>query len=196
VAGAGHTPRPSQRHRKRAVIAICCRSGARLYQEAALLTWRWSGASTQLNWFDALAIWRGRLAIHGALIGAGTLRGIVLFAAGASWAFWNLLDVLVPVVAGPGDGRWANFFNSEAFWLPTNLPGNSTIPHHRPAVPSSELSSTHLPLSTFWNLVFWPVADVFSTGERARSRCRMVPQTAPIDRPTGRRASGSRDYGP
>jgi len=29
------------------------------YSSSPLLTWRWSGASNQLNWFDALAIWQG-----------------------------------------------------------------------------------------------------------------------------------------
>jgi len=44
-------------------------------------------------------------------------------------AFWNLLDVLVPSVAlGQAIGRWGNFFNSEAFGLPTDLPWKLKIP--------------------------------------------------------------------
>ena len=44
--------------------------------------------------------------------------------------FWDLLDVLVPsVVLGQAIGRWGNFFNSEAFGLPTSLPWKLAIPY-------------------------------------------------------------------
>ena len=44
-------------------------------------------------------------------------------------SFWQLMDVLVPSVAlGQAIGRWGNFFNSEAFGLPTDLPWKLFIP--------------------------------------------------------------------
>ncbi|MFO8238855.1 MAG: prolipoprotein diacylglyceryl transferase [Prochlorococcaceae cyanobacterium] len=95
--------------------------GARLYYVA--LEWRQYAS----NWVDVLSIWRGGIAIHGALIG-GVLTAI-LFCRWRRQPFWPLLDVLVPSVAlGQAIGRWGNFFNSEAYGLPTELPWKLKIP--------------------------------------------------------------------
>ncbi|TVS06730.1 MAG: prolipoprotein diacylglyceryl transferase [Cyanobium sp. PLM2.Bin73] len=95
--------------------------GARLYYVA--LEWR----QYATNWVDVLSIWRGGIAIHGALIG-GVLTAI-LFCRWRRQSFWPLLDVLVPSVAlGQAIGRWGNFFNSEAYGLPTDLPWKLKIP--------------------------------------------------------------------
>lgn len=95
--------------------------GARLYYVA--LEWR----QYATNWVDVLSIWRGGIAIHGALIG-GVLTTI-LFCRWRKQPFWPLLDVLVPSVAlGQAIGRWGNFFNSEAYGLPTQLPWKLKIP--------------------------------------------------------------------
>jgi len=96
--------------------------GARLYY--VLFEWRqYQGAPL----IELLAVWRGGIAIHGALIG-GTLV-TVLFCRWRRQRFWPLLDVLVPAVAlGQAIGRWGNFFNSEAYGLPTDLPWALTIP--------------------------------------------------------------------
>ena len=95
--------------------------GARLYY--VLLEWRQYSA----DWLSALAIWRGGIAIHGALIG-GSLT-TVLYCRWRRQRFWPLLDVLMPAVAlGQAIGRWGNFFNSEAFGLPTDLPWKLGIP--------------------------------------------------------------------
>ena len=103
------------------VLVIGAVLGARSYYVA--LEWR----QYQGHWQDALAIWRGGIAIHGALIG-GTIATI-LFCRWRRQRFWPLLDVLVPAVAlGQAIGRWGNFFNSEAFGLPTDLPWKLTIP--------------------------------------------------------------------
>ena len=101
--------------------------GARLYYVA--FEWR----QYQNHWTDIFAIWRGGIAIHGALIGG--IVAIILFCRWKRQRFWPLLDVLVPAVAlGQAIGRWGNFFNSEAFGLPTNLPWGLTIPiANRPA---------------------------------------------------------------
>lgn len=76
---------------------------------------------------SAFAVWEGGIAIHGALIG-GVIT-TVLYCRWRRQPFWNLLDVLVPAVAlGQAIGRWGNFFNSEAFGLPTDLPWKLRIP--------------------------------------------------------------------
>ncbi|MEB3323093.1 MAG: prolipoprotein diacylglyceryl transferase [Synechococcaceae cyanobacterium] len=103
------------------VLVLGAVVGARLYYVA--LEWR----QYRADWPSALAIWQGGIAIHGALLG-GTLA-LLLFCRVRRQAFWPLLDVLVPAVAlGQAIGRWGNFFNSEAFGLPTDLPWKLTIP--------------------------------------------------------------------
>jgi len=103
------------------ILVLAAVVGARIYY--VLFEWR----QYQLNWLDALAVWRGGIAIHGALLG-GT-AAVIFYARWRRLAFWNLLDVLLPSVAlGQAIGRWGNFFNSEAFGLPTDLPWKLSIP--------------------------------------------------------------------
>lgn len=76
---------------------------------------------------DILAIWKGGIAIHGAIIG-GTLAALI-FARLNKISVWQLADLVVPSLAlGQAIGRWGNFFNSEAFGAPTNLPWKLFIP--------------------------------------------------------------------
>src|SRR5699024_2040548 len=73
------------------------------------------------------AIWRGGIAIHGAIIG-GTIATLI-FARFNRIPFWQLADLVAPsVILGQAIGRWGNFFNSEAFGRPTNLPWKLYIP--------------------------------------------------------------------
>jgi phosphatidylglycerol:prolipoprotein diacylglycerol transferase len=122
--------------------------GARLYY--VLLEWRqYRGAS----WINLIAIWRGGIAIHGALIGG--LLVAVLFCRWRRQRFWPLLDVLVPAVAlGQAIGRWGNFFNSEAFGLPTKLPWALTIPWANRPVRFLNQSTFHPTFlyESLWNL--------------------------------------------
>lgn len=76
---------------------------------------------------DALAIWQGGIAIHGAILGGAIAT--LLFARRYKLSFWQLADVVAPaLVLGQAIGRWGNFFNSEAFGSPTNLPWRLYIP--------------------------------------------------------------------
>jgi len=85
------------------LLVLAAVVGARIYY----VTFEWR--QYRFNWLDALAIWRGGIAIHGALIG-GTLA-VILYSRWRKIAFWNLLDVLLPSVAlGQAIGRWGNFF--------------------------------------------------------------------------------------
>ena len=81
---------------------------------------------------DIIAIWKGGIAIHGAIIG-GTIATI-LFARSNRISFWQLLDLIAPsLILGQAIGRWGNFFNSEAFGKPTDLPWKLYIaPRYRP----------------------------------------------------------------
>jgi phosphatidylglycerol:prolipoprotein diacylglycerol transferase len=76
---------------------------------------------------DIIAIWQGGIAIHGAIIG-GTIATII-FARINRVSFWQLTDLVVPsLILGQAIGRWGNFFNSEAFGRPTDLPWKLYIP--------------------------------------------------------------------
>ncbi|NDA64950.1 MAG: prolipoprotein diacylglyceryl transferase, partial [Chitinophagia bacterium] len=103
------------------LLVLAAVVGARAYY--VLFEWR----QYRLNWLEALQIWRGGIAIHGALIGG--VLAVIAFCRWRRLSFWSLMDVLVPSVAlGQAIGRWGNFFNSEAFGLPTNLPWKLWIP--------------------------------------------------------------------
>ena len=129
------------------ILVLAAVFGARLYY--VIFEWR----QYQLNWLDALAVWRGGIAIHGALIG-GTIA-VILYCRWRRIAFWNLLDVLVPSVAmGQAIGRWGNFFNSEAFGLPTDLPWKLTIPFSNRPVEFLDQTTFHPTFlyESLWNL--------------------------------------------
>lgn len=81
---------------------------------------------------DIIAIWKGGIAIHGAILG-GTMAALI-FAKIQQVSFWKLADLVAPsAILGQAIGRWGNFFNSEAFGRPTDLPWKLYIPlEHRP----------------------------------------------------------------
>ncbi len=136
--------------------------GARTYY--VLLEWRnytgekfWS--SIEVLYFNlpipsAIEVWLGGIAIHGALI-AGVLATII-FCKLKKLPLFDLLDILVPSVAlGQAIGRWGNFFNNEAFGIPTNLPWKLFIPYfYRPEIFSNEqyFHPTFL-YESIWNLI-------------------------------------------
>ncbi len=103
--------------------AIPC---ARLYY--VLFEWQEYAQRPQ----DIIAIWKGGIAIHGAILG-GTLAAVI-FGRLNKISVWQLADLVVPSLAlGQAIGRWGNFFNSEAFGAPTNLPWKLYIPvNNRP----------------------------------------------------------------
>jgi phosphatidylglycerol:prolipoprotein diacylglycerol transferase len=62
----------------------------------------------------------GGLAIHGALIGA--IAAALIFTRYNRLPFVEWLDIcLPPVLVAQAVGRWGNFFNQEAYGVPTNL---------------------------------------------------------------------------
>ena len=101
--------------------------GARLYYVA----FEWQQYVNR-PWWHVFAVWEGGIAIHGAIIG-GTIATI-LFARLNRISFWQLADLVAPsLILGQAIGRWGNFFNSEAFGKPTDLPWKLFIaPRYRP----------------------------------------------------------------
>lgn len=74
-----------------------------------------------------IQIWRGGIAIHGAILGG--LLAMSLYSYFRRLPFWQLADIIAPsLILGQAIGRWGNFFNSEAFGTPTDLPWKLLIP--------------------------------------------------------------------
>ena len=80
--------------------------------------------------WDIPAIWKGGLALHGGLI-TGFL-GAWLYMRWRGLALLPYLDCAAPgLVLAQAIGRWGNFFNSEAYGRPTDLPWKLYIPTDR-----------------------------------------------------------------
>ena len=94
---------------------------ARLYY--VILDWDYFSK----NPFDILAIWKGGISIQGAIIG-GILTGYYITKI-EKLNFFRYADLFCfGLVTGQIIGRWGNFFNSEAYGLPTNLPWKLYVP--------------------------------------------------------------------
>jgi phosphatidylglycerol:prolipoprotein diacylglycerol transferase len=124
---------------------------------------------------DIFAIWQGGIAIHGAIIG-GVIAGII-FAKIKHQSFWQLADIIAPaLILGQGIGRWGNFFNSEAFGVPTNLPWRLFIPpNHRPDeyIEFDYFHPTFL-YESLWNLaVFVLLILIFWWGIKHKNRLKV-----------------------
>ncbi|MBD2361718.1 prolipoprotein diacylglyceryl transferase [Anabaena sp. UHCC 0399] len=122
-----------------------------------------------------IAIWQGGIAIHGAIIG-GTLAALI-FAKLKRVSFWQLADLIAPsLILGQAIGRWGNFFNSEAFGRPTNLPWKLYIPLERrpPALASFEYFHPTFLYESLWNLmVFALLLTLFFRGLSGKPRLRV-----------------------
>jgi phosphatidylglycerol:prolipoprotein diacylglycerol transferase len=96
------------------LIPVCV-LGARLYH--VLHWWHYYAQNPP----EILALWQGGLGVYGAIT-AGII-GLFIFAKIKRLSIWTLLDFLFPQAALiQVIGRFANFFNQEAFGPPTNLP--------------------------------------------------------------------------
>jgi len=138
--------------------------GGRLYY--VLFNWDYYGA----NPGRILAVWQGGLAIHGGLI-AGTLTTI-LYCRYATLSLPITLDILAPCAAiAQAIGRWGNFFNQEAFGVPTNLPWKLYIdPAHRPPhLAGFEYFHPTFLYESLWNLSVFAVLW-FGLRKRMESR--------------------------
>lgn len=91
---------------------------------------------------EILAIRHGGISIHGAILGG--LIGLLIFAKRHKISVFKLADVsAVGLILAQAIGRWGNFFNSEAFGYPTELPWKLYIsPQYRP-IPFTENEYFH-----------------------------------------------------
>lgn len=130
------------------VTVLSALAGARLYY--VLFNWDYYGQDLP----RIFAIWEGGLAIHGGLI-AGAVATLV-YCRWAGLGFLTTLDIMAPSVAiGQAIGRWGNFFNQEAFGVPTDLPWKLYIdPYHRPPqLKNFEYFHPTFLYESIWNLL-------------------------------------------
>lgn len=124
---------------------------------------------------DIIAIWKGGIAIHGAIIG-GAIAAII-FARLNRVSFWQLSDLVVPsLVLGQAIGRWGNFFNSEAFGRPTDLPWKLYIPPTRrpPEYLNYDYFHPTFLYESIWNLaVFALLIYLFFWGLKHKERLKI-----------------------
>ncbi len=101
--------------------------GARLYY--VLFNWGYYGPRP----LKILAVWEGGLAIHGGILGG--VLATAIYTIRKKLPLLIYLDTMAPsLVLGQAIGRWGNFFNQEAFGIPTDLPWKLYIePYHRPS---------------------------------------------------------------
>lgn len=121
-----------------------------------------------------IAIWEGGIAIHGAILG-GTIATLI-FARIKKISFWQLTDIVAPsLILGQAIGRWGNFFNSEAFGSPTDLPWKLFIPLERRPPGYENFAYFHPTFlyESVWNLiVFGLLLTLFFRGLKGKPRLK------------------------
>lgn len=121
-----------------------------------------------------IAIWEGGIAIHGAILG-GTIATLI-FARINKISFWQLADLVAPsLILGQAIGRWGNFFNSEAFGSPTNLPWKLFIPLERRPLGYENFDFFHPTFlyESVWNLmVFGLLLTLFFRSLQGKPRLK------------------------
>ncbi|NEQ37453.1 MAG: prolipoprotein diacylglyceryl transferase [Okeania sp. SIO3I5] len=150
-------------------LVLAAIPGARLYY--VLFEWE----QYQQNPIDAIAIWKGGIAIHGAIIG-GAIAALI-FARLNKISFWQLADLVAPsLILGQAIGRWGNFFNSEAFGSPTDLPWKLYIPpeNRPPELVNFDYFHPTFLYESLWNLmVFGLLIFLFFRDLRGKPRLRL-----------------------
>ncbi|MDZ8051787.1 MAG: prolipoprotein diacylglyceryl transferase [Aulosira sp. ZfuVER01] len=122
-----------------------------------------------------IAIWQGGIAIHGAILGG--LVAALIFAKLKQISFWQLADLVAPsLILGQAIGRWGNFFNSEAFGDPTNLPWKLYIPADRrpPELANFEYFHPTFLYESLWDLmVFALLITLFVRSLQGKPRLKI-----------------------
>ncbi|MCL4377363.1 MAG: prolipoprotein diacylglyceryl transferase [Actinobacteria bacterium] len=78
----------------------------------------WSYYSGHLSYIFAFR--KGGLAIQGVMLGG--ILALVVFCKIRKLDFWKWADIISPaLILGQAIGRWGNYFNQEAFGMPTSL---------------------------------------------------------------------------
>jgi len=124
--------------------------GARVYY----VIFEWSEYAD--NPLTALYIWKGGLAIYGAVIGG--FLAAVIFTRRIRFPLYRFIDIVVPgLILGQAIGRWGNFVNQEAFG---ELIANSKLQFFPLAVYIDRLAEWHQATffyESMWNLLIFVI---------------------------------------
>jgi phosphatidylglycerol---prolipoprotein diacylglyceryl transferase len=124
---------------------------------------------------EIFAIWHGGIAIHGAILGG--LIASLIFARLKQVSFWQLADLVAPsLILGQAIGRWGNFFNSEAFGRPTDLPWKLYIPpiQRPPGYAAYNYFHPTFLYESLWNLgVFVLLLTLFFLGQQGKFKLKV-----------------------
>jgi len=130
--------------------------GARLY--FVIFNWNFY----KFHPLEIFMTWHGGLSIHGAIIG-GFITGAI-YSKIHNLPLLKYADIVSPgLILGQAIGRWGNFFNSEAFGSPTELPWKLYIPvENRPAeyVNYQYFHPTFL-YESLWNFIVFSILFFF-----------------------------------
>jgi phosphatidylglycerol---prolipoprotein diacylglyceryl transferase len=150
-------------------LVVAAIPSARLYYVA----FQWQEYAQRPD--QIVAIWNGGIAIHGAILGG--LLAALIFARVKKISFWQLTDLVAPsLILGQAIGRWGNFFNSEAFGDPTDLPWKLYIPPERrpPGFENSAYFHPTFLYESLWNLgVFVLLITLFFRGLKGKPRLKV-----------------------
>jgi len=123
------------------------------------------------SFWDVLKIWEGGLAIHGAIIGALITGFLYIVFKRPSFSFLQATDLFTSVLPlGQAIGRWGNFFNYEAFGVPTNLPWKMFVPEPYRPVLYRDYSFFHPTFlyESVWDLLVFFMLSVYYRKYRKR----------------------------
>jgi len=121
---------------------------ARLYY----VIFNWSYYSHHLS--ESFMTWRGGLSIHGAIIGSVLI--IYFYTKRHNLSLLKYTDLFAyGMIFAQAIGRWGNFFNSEAFGSPTNLPWKLYIPpfNRPPEYINFEYFHPTFLYESIWNII-------------------------------------------
>jgi phosphatidylglycerol---prolipoprotein diacylglyceryl transferase len=150
-------------------LVVAAIPSARLYY--VLFEWTQYAQNPQ----KIVAIWEGGIAIHGAILGG--VIATLIFSKIKQVSFWQLADLVAPsLILGQAIGRWGNFFNSEAFGAPTDLPWKLFIPLDRRPIGFEAIEYYHPTFlyESLWNLaVFGLLMTLFIQDVRGKIRLKV-----------------------
>ncbi|MGK7903354.1 MAG: prolipoprotein diacylglyceryl transferase [Hormoscilla sp.] len=154
-------------------LAVCLVIGAIPCARIYYVLFQWQNYADHPG--DIIAIWKGGIAIHGAIIG-GIIASLI-FARLNRIPFWQLADLVAPsLILGQAIGRWGNFFNSEAFGGPTDLPWKLYIPVESRPLEYMNFEYFHPTFlyESLWNLmVFGLLLTLFFRGLRGKPHLKL-----------------------
>lgn len=138
-------------------VGIVC---ARIYYVA----FEWGYYSQHPN--EIIAIWKGGIAIYGAVL--GVVAALAIYSRVKKLSFASLCDLAAfGLLIGQCIGRWGNFVNGEAHGGETSLPWGMSIDGADPVHPTFLYES-------LWNLVGFAALHIYSKKRRFKGEMALL----------------------